>query len=306
MNKRVLLTGASGFIGAQVLDSLIGKGYEVHVVVRSKDIFFSQEVRVHIFDLIDIESHAKLMKEVAPSHLVHCAWYTEHGKYWESLENIKWFKASLSLAEQFYAFGGKRFLGLGTCAEYSWKDGICSEDETPLLPSTLYGFSKLALYKMIIEIAKNYHEQFAWARIFLPFGPRESKERLIPYLINGLLRGETVRCQNGSQLRDFLYVKEIGDAITCFLASSVQGAVNIGSGSATQLDNLALKIALMLGSPELLDLGQNLRPIDKGVQFLVADTKKLLTEVKWSPKLEMDDALLETIAWWKNKIKGII
>jgi nucleoside-diphosphate-sugar epimerase len=85
MNKRVLLTGASGFIGAQVLDSLIGKGYEVHVVVRSKDIFFSKEVKVHFFDLFDIESHAKLMKEVSPSHLVHCAWYTEHGKYWESL-----------------------------------------------------------------------------------------------------------------------------------------------------------------------------------------------------------------------------
>src|SRR5947208_3371918 len=144
--KRVLLTGASGFVGRHCLSSLLAQGYEVHAVSSRKDAATatSPEVRWHRADLLDKKQTSELLSEVRPTHLLHCAWYAVPGKYWTASENLYWVEAGQHLLKAFSDEGGQRVVGVGSCAEYDWSDGHCSELTTQLKPATLYGQSKYA------------------------------------------------------------------------------------------------------------------------------------------------------------------
>ena len=101
----------------------------------------------HRADLLDREQTSALMKAVAPTHLLHFAWYAEPGKYWHSEENLRWVEASLRLLRAFAGAGGRRIVIAGTCAEYAWtRETHCKEESTPLRPATLYGSAKHALH----------------------------------------------------------------------------------------------------------------------------------------------------------------
>src|SRR5438105_280249 len=132
--KRVLVTGASGFIGRHALPHLEARGFEVHAPGHSS------------FNVLDEKAHQPLLESIRATHLLHLAWDVTPGKYWTSLDNIEWVRASLSLFRHFAASGGKRWVGAGTCAEYDWSCGpVLSEETTPLRPTSLYGASKLSL-----------------------------------------------------------------------------------------------------------------------------------------------------------------
>lgn len=116
------------------------------------------------------DTHLPLLESIRPSHLLHAAWYAEHGKYWEAAENVSWLKATLSLIEAFCHAGGSRAVGVGTCAEYDWKYGMLVENETPERPLSLYGSAKLAAGHHAAATAIVHGIEFAWARIFFRMG----------------------------------------------------------------------------------------------------------------------------------------
>src|SRR5712692_3556187 len=137
---RILLTGASGFLGRHCLQQLAERGHEVHAI-SSKALRANQQlapqVQWHRADLLDTAQTASLLSAVKPSHLLHLAWYTVPGKYWTSIENFNWVQASLNLLQLFAEHGGERVVMAGTCAEYDWTNGWCSEETTPLRPTTV-------------------------------------------------------------------------------------------------------------------------------------------------------------------------
>ena len=92
---------------------------------------------------------AGLLTEVAPTHLLHFAWYAEPGKYQQSAENARWREAGGELLRAFAASGGRRAVFAGTCFEYDLAYGECYERLTPCAPATPYGASKLALAQMV-------------------------------------------------------------------------------------------------------------------------------------------------------------
>src|SRR6267143_4821300 len=118
--KRILLTGATGFIGRQCVPLLVARGYQVHAV-SSKPIKDNRDsVRWHQADLFDPLAVKALIGSTKPTHLLHLAWCTEPGKYWNSLENLQWVQASLGLLQEFVDNDGQRVVVAGTCAEYDW------------------------------------------------------------------------------------------------------------------------------------------------------------------------------------------
>ena len=147
--KKVLLTGATGFIGRSSIQLLIENGYEVHAVFHIVQPSFKKECNLfwHQCDLFNAEQQKNLLIEVKPTHLLHFAWIATPGVYWTSFENIRWVQASLGLLMNFADQGGKRAVLAGTCAEYDWNCGYCSEELTPIRPQTLYGKSKIVFKK---------------------------------------------------------------------------------------------------------------------------------------------------------------
>lgn len=127
--KRVLITGASGFIGQHLLPFLQEKDYEVFPCYHSRKIDFPPCMHPVKANLLDQEERRALLKEVRPSHLIHLAWYVNPLDYMHSQENLEWMLASIDLFTEFGRNGGKRCLSVGSCAEYDWSESILEEEE---------------------------------------------------------------------------------------------------------------------------------------------------------------------------------
>jgi nucleoside-diphosphate-sugar epimerase len=297
--KRILLTGATGFIGRQCLPLLSERGYEIHAVSTRVALNCSSDIHWHKVDLLNPLQLQSLVAEVMPSHLLHFAWYVAPGKYWTSLENIRWVQSSLELLRAFVANGGERAVMAGTCAEYDWRYGYCSEKVTPLAPATLYGTCKHSLQIMLDSLSKQTGLSTAWGRIFFLYGPYEHQDRLTSSVIRSLLKGEQVRCSHGNQIRDFLYVKDAANAFVALLESSVEGPVNIGSGRPVVLKNIIKKISDKIIKRDNIEFGAV--PVSSDdPPLLVADVRRLIKEVDWIPKYSLDQGLNETIYWWRE------
>lgn len=276
---RVLVTGGGGFIGRHAIDPLRDRGFEV--IAPS-----SQEV-----DLLEPGAAERLVAEVAPSHLLHLAWAVSDGGYWTAEVNRDWLARTEQLLAAFRASGGERAVTAGTCAEYDWTaPSPFVETITPERPSSLYGACKLAVSRL----------SDAHGRIFFLFGPGERPERLVSSVVLRLLAGEEAPMSHGRQLRDFLYVADVGTAFAQILDSDIEGPINIGSGQAIALADLGSAIADAVGRPDLLRVGAlPARPGDP--QSIVADRMRL-ESTGWIQRWELADAVAATVDAWRSRL----
>lgn len=300
MIKKVVVTGANGFIGRYCLPLLVQNGYEVHAISTTRQME-SPGIIWHQINLFDFSVVQNLFAQLKPQYVLHLAWYTEHGKFWRSTHNLKWVQASLELAQIFAQQGGKKFVAAGTCAEYEWSGDACQEDKTPLIPSTLYGCAKNSLRAIFENFFAQEKIEFCWGRIFYPYGPGEKGDRLIPALIRAFLSGQPAKCTAGDQLRDFLFIEDVAGIFVALLESKCTGAINIGSGEVIAVKDVCRIIAESLNASHLLQLGAIPNPSHDTIK-LVADVKKLKQELQWSPQISLEAGLKHTIAWWQNEV----
>lgn len=301
--KKVLLTGATGFVGRHCPPLLLAQGYEVHAVHYriTKEVHHHPNLHWHKADLLDPIQITKLIDRISPSHLLHFASYTKPGKYWTSSKNFSWVQASLTLLQEFARRGGQRVVMAGSCAEYDWKYGYCSEGVTPLLPSSIYGICKHSLQSMLEAYSVQFDLSSAWGRIFFAYGPHEPPTKLISYVIRSLLQGEPALCTHGEQIRDFIHVYDVAGAFVALLDSDVSGPVNIGSGYPSALKTVILKIADQLNQHDLLQFGA-LPSSTNESPLLVANVTRLSEEVKWQSKYSLDHGLEQMISYWKQQL----
>lgn len=289
--NRVLVTGASGLIGQNCLPLLIDQGFDTHAVTR-RPMSRTPGVTWHQFDLQAPGRVETLLAQVRPTHLLHLAWFTAPGSFWQAAENLLWLETSLELFRKFPQFGGRRIVATGSCAEYDWSAGVCSEFRTPCLPGTTYGRAKLAAATYLQAVQASDGLSTAWARLFFLYGPQASVRRMPGVVISALSRGEPVECSAGTQQRDFLFVPDAADAVVRLLTSDVTGPVNVCSGSSIAIRDLALQAAQLMGRTDLLRLGalpSNEPPL------VVGDPARLVNELNWKPRYSLADGLRQTV-----------
>ena len=287
---KILLTGASGFIGHYVLMALQRYGFDVVAIGRSR---IPMPVRQIQADLLEERDFSLSLQKEKATHLLHLAWEAEHGKYWTSPLNLRWVEATTRLVEAFCEAGGQQVVVAGTCAEYDLSHGYCREDSTPLNPATLYGTAKDATRRLVMAVCAQHQVSCAWGRVFLPFGTGEASQRLIPSLIK-VFRGKSPPFGvNASADRDFLHASDVAEGFIVLLRSGASGAYNISSGQPIQLASVVRELARLLDADPQTVLGLTTeRPGEP--PLLVGENRKLKT-LGWQPALSLAQGLERTV-----------
>jgi nucleoside-diphosphate-sugar epimerase len=304
VTSTTLVTGASGFVGRHALAPLVARGHHVVAVSRRRPAWAPANVRWLEADLLDEAARARSIVAAGATHLLHFAWYAEHGKFWHAPENRHWADASSDLFARFAAAGGRRAVGSGSCAEYDWArpdvEAFVEGDE-PGAPQTAYGIEKLRTARALLG---QPGLSAAWGRIFYLFGEHEDPRRLVPSVARALLRGERPRLGPGTQIADFLEAREAASAFVALLVSGAEGVVNIGSGERRSVADVARELAALAGRPDALELGA-LPPREGEPARLVPELGRLRDEVGFRPSRGLSEGLAAALAYWRQVEESI-
>ena len=289
--SKVLITGATGFIGARCLPLLIAHGCEV-VAVSRRDVVAG--TRSCIVDLRDRLAVRRLMQVERPTHLLHTAWHPIHGNILGAIENWTWLRASLDLVEEFHAAGGARAALVGSCAEYDWRFGVCGGG-TPYVPRSAYGMAKNTLRLSCEFFARSTGLSFVWPRPFFIYGPGEHRSRLVASVIAALLDGNPAETTDGRLIRDYVHVDDVARGIVQSLVSGYSGSVDLASGRPTPLREIIMEIIRQMGRPDLVRLGA--RSTDPGESVVViGDARPAFDAIGWTPTFSLEAGIAHTIA----------
>lgn len=303
MTKRILVTGATGFIGRNTLRPLLEKGFDVVAITsRAPDVPMAG-VKYVVCDLTDTSAMRAAVTEIKATHLLHLAWRAVISGLWTAPENMNWIRISLDLAEAFVEAGGKRMAICGSSGDYDWASGLCTEGGvTPLMPSTFYGKAKVALYHALSGYCETNDVDFAWGRVFFLYGPGEHRSRLGASVAISLLKGEEALCSHGMQLRDYCHVEDAGAGLAALVASDLTGDYNIGSGQAVRVKDVILGLAVAAGRPDLVKLGARAAPAYEPPLIVADMTKTRDSGLDWAPRFDLVTGTADTIAWFRENL----
>lgn len=301
--RRVLVTGASGFIGRHTLEPLMQRGYEVIATHGAARPYPLEGVTWLQSDLLAPGAAAALAREVRASHLLHMAWYVEPGKMIASTENIRWISASLELIRAFHEAGGKRCAVSGSCYEYDWRHGYLSSELTPRIPDTLYGCAKNGLFEAFRGYCAATGLSGAWGRIFFLYGPWENPRRLVSSVILSLLSGREALSSHGQQIRDYMHVQDAADGLVALLDSDAVGDYDIATGTATSLRSIVEKLGELTGRTDLLRIGA-LPARANDLPLVVGNPAKFQRSVHWQPRFNLSSGLADTVEWWRRNLNS--
>ena len=300
---RTLVTGGSGFVGANLTRRLLSEGHEVHLLLRPgytrwrlQEI--EEEVRIHLGDLRDREEVTRLFEQAGPEWVFHLATY---GAYvWQDdvhdmvETNIK---GTINLVRAGLEAGVQVIVNTGSSSEYGLKDHAPSEDEL-LIPNSHYAWTKAAATHFCTYLARCESIPIPTLRLYSVYGPYEEPSRLIPTLIAKGLEGTLPPLVNPDIGRDFVFVEDVCEA---YLLAAQQrprdpGAVyNVGTGKQTTISQLVEIAIEMMGIKEEPAWGSmSARHWDTSTWC--GDCRKIQRELGWHPRHALADGLRKTLS----------
>ena len=288
---RVLVTGASGFIGRWCHTILLEKGYQVIPLDRT------HYPRINL--LKEFDYTRDFIREVQADLLIHTAWDIGPD-YKNSKKNLEWVASSLNLVKCFHEAGGQRALTLGSCLEYGGNGPYYNEDYPNPLPDNLYGLAKLSMYQLLRKYSGDSGLSYVHPRLFYLYGPNDRPTCLVPAVARGLLLNETVKCYNENQHRDYLYVEDAAEAVVTILSyPGIFNAINVGSGIGKTVKEVTQFISAYLNKVDKIiydnENSNNVPP------FMVANLNKYNKEVGYIPKYTFEGGLAKTLEWIKSQ-----
>ena len=207
MKKKILITGANGFIGRHLIP-FFEKNYDLYGCYLEHNSILETFPSVNWIK-INLKNSAQtnsIIKSIAPYGLIHLAWNVKDLNYQTSVENFEWITTSLNIIKSFGENNGKRLIIAGSCIEYNWEKTNFSEDCTHLNWKLPYANAKNSLHKITKCLSSLYNFSYVWPRIFYLYGPHQPLRCLVPSIVTSLLEEKKILCNDSSQLIDYLHV----------------------------------------------------------------------------------------------------
>jgi nucleoside-diphosphate-sugar epimerase len=292
---KILVTGASGFIGSAFCRLALAHGHQIAGIIQPAKNPPSQTLPGKKMTWLKgtlAELPWKNIERFQPDVCVHMAWIATPGVYLESPENERYLQWSLDLVHGLRGLGVNHIVGAGTCIEYQISGAPLSEDRSPVAPTTLYARCKNTLREALAAKAQKDGWQFCWGRVFYPYGVGEHPARLCSSLIQKLRRGEKLVLKTPNSRKDYIYIEDLAAAILLSVERKFTGTINWGTGKGISVREIADNLATMLGKPNLVEAADP--PAPDPFPFIVADAAKLEV-LGWKQAWPLDRGLGELI-----------
>ncbi len=312
--RKILVTGAGGFIGSHLVEALVEKGASVRAFIRynsrndvgalslvPKEVV--DHVEIEFGDLRDLPSVQEVIKGI--SYVFHLgALISIPYSYLHPAEVVETnLVGTMNVLLAARNSGVERVIHTSTSEVYGTALHVPIDETHPLQAQSPYSASKIGADKLAESFFRSYNLPIVTLRPFNTYGPRQSARAVIPTIISQALTQNTIRLGNLDSRRDLTYVT---DTVEGFLkvaeASGVEGdTFNLGSGNEVRIGDLAREIISIIGKPIKIVVDPNrLRPEKSEVQRLLSDNSLAREKLSWGPKTSLSQGLKSTIAWVKD------
>jgi nucleoside-diphosphate-sugar epimerase len=298
---RVLVTGATGFIGVPLLEKLNRKGHQVLALSRSAQTKRGNGIEWLSCDLASPESYTNKVKDFSPEVLIHLAW--------QDIPNFSLEKSRINLDQSldFISFviglaTCKKIIASGSCFELNQLQGECSE-ATQGEVRDHFTWAKHALYSWLRMMCKQKDIQLLWMRIFYVYGPRQRPESLIPSILTNLKQGKLPELRTPKNANDFIYVDDIADAFSKAVSVNNNSMIyNLGAGVSTSvLEVCRIAEKIVLGTETLTQkMDSRSKDTSCDVDFW-ADFTQSKKYLDWQPTTSLVDGIGKTWQWLNCK-----
>ena len=307
MGKRVILTGGTGFVGANLARRLLDDGHELHLLVRPgyrswRIETILTDLRVHEVHLADNDILTKVVRDIRPDWIFHLA---THGAYASQTDLQQMVQTNIvgtvNLVEACLVTGFESFVNTGSSSEYGFKDHPPSETET-LEPNCRYGVTKASATMFCRYAAQEKDVHLPTLRLYSVFGPYEEPTRLLPTLIRYGKEGKFPPLVDPTVARDFVYADDVVEAyrLAASLPGSEKGAVyNLGTGVSTTIRDVTEVARRLMGIEETPQWGtMPNRTWDTDVW--VADPRKIRSALGWRPRYSLEEGFSKLVQWFDD------